>query len=209
MNFRTYRFYVQADLFRYSGAVTFSSFLRHFFLTPGFKYTFIMRTARFLRDLGPLAFPVFILTRSLLWHYQFRYGISIPYDTDIGYGLYIGHFGGIVVNYRARIGNNCNLNQGVCIGITYGGKFPGVPVIQNKVYLAPGSIVMGGITVGDNVAVGANCVIGKPVPDNAVVVGVPGEVVSLNGSGNYIANVLGSEDCNGEKQEDLLKTTSQ
>jgi serine O-acetyltransferase len=50
--------------------------------------------------------------------------------------------------------------------------------------------VLGNIRVGNNVAIGANAVIIKDVPDNAVVVGVPGKVVSMDGAGDYVVNVM-------------------
>ena len=90
----------------------------------------------------------------------------------------------------ARIGRNCNINHGVTIGTTYGGKFPGTPVIGDNVYLGPGSKVIGGITIGNNVAIGANAVVTAPVPDNAVAVGVPARVVSDKGSVDYIVNTV-------------------
>ena len=119
---------------------------------------------------------------------QNLYGILIPYNVKIGRGFYIGHFGGIVVNADVVIGTNCNLNHGVTIGVTYGGKYPGSPVIGNNVYIGPGSFIIGGIEIGNNVAIGANTVVNKSLPDNAVVVGPSGEIVSYKGSSSYVIN---------------------
>lgn len=58
-------------------------------------------------------------------------------------------------------------------------RFPGVPVIGNNVYIAKGSIVMGGITIGNNVTIGANAVVTKPVSDNAIVAGVPAKILRI------------------------------
>ena len=55
--------------------------------------------------------------------------------------------------------------------------------------IAPGAKIIGGITVGNDVAIGANCVVIDDVPDNAVVAGVPGKVVSMNGSAGYVNNI--------------------
>lgn len=135
-------------------------------------------------------YPLYVMSRFILAHYQYKYGISIPYNTDIGPGLYIGHFGGIVVNPCAKIGPNCNINHCVTIGAAYGGKNPGTPEILDNVYLGPGSKIIGGITLGRHSAVGANCVVTKSVPDYGVVVGIPGEVVSLKGSSEYVTNTV-------------------
>jgi len=190
MNWDNYTYNIKSDLFRYCGKRDFSSFVKSYLLIPGFKYTFFMRTARYLKAKGALFLPAYILSRLILNHYQFKYGISIPYNTDIGPGLYIGHFGGIIVNSEAKIGRNCNINQEVTIGATYGGKYPGTPAIMNNVYLGPGSKIIGGISLGNHTAVGANSVVTKSVPEYGVVVGIPGEVVSTKGSGDYVVNTV-------------------
>jgi serine O-acetyltransferase len=190
MKWNDYIFYVKSDLFRYCGKRDFTSFIKSYFFIPGFKYSLFMRSAKYLKARGLLFFPVYILTRLILNHYQFKYGISIPYNTEIGPGLYIGHFGGIIVNSEVIIGQNCNINQEVTIGATYGGKYPGTAIIMNNVYFGPGSKIIGGITIGNHTAVGANCVVTKPIPDYGVVVGIPGEVVSSNGSGEYVVNTV-------------------
>lgn len=190
MTFKEYLFYVRADLFRYGGYHGTASFLRAIALVPGFKYSFYMRTARYLKGRGRAYFPLYVLVRIVLNRCQYKYGISIPYNTEIGPGLYIGHFGGIIVNPEAKIGRNCNINQGVTVGATYGGKYPGSPTIMHNVYLGPGSKIIGGIGLGSHVAVGANCVVTKPVPEGGIVVGIPGEVVSHKGSGEYVVNTV-------------------
>ena len=102
-------------------------------------------------------------------------GISIPPTAEIGKGLLIEHFGGIVVNSGAKIGEFCTISHGV----TVGSKVPGggSPTIGNNVYLCAGAKVLGEISVGDNSIIGANCVLMKSVPANSVVVGIPGRVV--------------------------------
>ncbi|WP_208609878.1 serine O-acetyltransferase [Desulfofustis glycolicus] len=147
-----------------------------------------MRTTRFLKEKGGFLLPLTVLCRLWLRRLQFKYGISLPYNTEIDRGLYIGHYGGIVINHQSVIGKNCNLNHNVTIGATYGGKLSGTPKIGDNVYIGPGSFIIGGIYIGHNVAVGANTVVTKSVPDNGVVAGPLGEVISYKGSGNYVIN---------------------
>ena len=180
-----------SDLYRYCAKRDLCSFVACIIRIPGFRYSFFMRTAWYLKSRGALFLPLYAVCRMLLNHYQFKYGISIPYNTEIGPGLYIGHFGGIIVNCDAKIGRNCNINQEVTIGATYGGKYPGTPVVLNNVYLGPGSKIIGGIVIGNHAATGANCVVTKSVPDNGVVVGIPAEIVSSKGSGEYVVNTVG------------------
>ncbi len=185
---RTYLEEVRRDLRRYAGKPSFLAFCRNVTLCPGFKYTFWMRSARYFKGLGLAALPLYVGSRWVLKHYTFKYGISIPYNTRIGAGLYIGHFGQIFVNSAVTIGEDCNINQGVTIGAAYGGRREGVPVIGDRVYFGPGSKVFGRISVGNDVAIGANSVVATKVPDNAVVVGIPATVVSYKGSGAYVVN---------------------
>jgi len=58
------------------------------------------------------------------------------------------------------------------------------------VYIGPGAKVIGAITVGNNVVIGANAVVSRDIPDNAVVAGVPAEIISMKGSVGYIRNKI-------------------
>jgi serine O-acetyltransferase len=148
--------------------------------TPGFRYTFYMRLCNYLKNsrFRKAYIPLFIICRLILRRYEFKYSIQLPYNTQVGYGLHIGHHGGIVINQRCKIGNNVNLSHGVTLGYTR----TGVPRVGNDVYLGAGAKVIGGITIGNNVAIGANSVVTKNMPDNAIVVGIPGKIISLKGN---------------------------
>ena len=61
-------------------------------------------------------------------------------------------------------------------------RYPGLPVIGNHVRIHKGVIVFGGITIGDNVEIGANAVVNKPIPDNAIVAGVPAKILRIKES---------------------------
>jgi len=132
-----------------------------------------------------ISIPIKVIYR----HYSHKYGIQIEYTTKIGKGLYIEHFGSIVVNPKVIIGKNCNISHDVTIGQKNRGDYAGYPVLGNCIYIAPGAKIIGGIAIGNNVAIGANSVVTKDVPDNAVVVGVPGRIISYGGSAEYVNNV--------------------
>lgn len=187
--YHDYVCFILSDLHRYNPNE--DRIFEHIMKVPGFRYSFLMRTARYLKERECLFGKVlYVITRILLQRCKIRFGIDIPYNTEIGHGLYIGHHGGIVVNHDARIGRNCNINHGVTIGTTYGGKHPGTPVIGDNVYLGPGSKIIGGIKIGNNVAVGANAVVTTHVPDNAIVAGVPARIISYKGSSDYVINTI-------------------
>lgn len=107
------------------------------------------------------------------------YNSKVPYQARIGKGTKLGYGGiGVVIHSESVIGRNCSVGQQVTIG---GGnsRYPGVPVIGDNVHMHKGAIIYGGITVGDNAEIGANAVVNKPVPDNAVVAGVPAKILRI------------------------------
>lgn len=189
MTRRTYCAVVRADLCRYGDGEGWLALGRHYVLSPGYRYTFWMRTAAFLRSCGPSALPLYAASRLVLRRLKIRFGIDIPYNTIVGPGLYVGHFGGIVVNAHARIGADCNISHGVTVGASYGGRAAGVPEIGDRVYLAPGCKIVGGIRVGNDVAVGANAVVVESIPDRGVAGGVPAKLLSDKGSFDYVINL--------------------
>ena len=113
-------------------------------------------------------------------------GISIPYTSEIGAGFYIGHFGGIIINASAVIGVNCNISQGVTIGVSGREEKRGVPVIGDNVYIGVNAVIAGKITVGDNCVIGANSLVINSVEANKTVLGVPAVVINSNTSKDYI-----------------------
>lgn len=178
-----------SDAYRYQGRVNMKVILKLFIIYPGFTYSFWLRLCSYLLDKPKIFLPLYLICRAILQRYSHKYGIEISPRTEIGQGLQIYHFGGIVINGKAKIGKNLTITQGVTIGQSARGKTSGYPTIGNNVYIAPGAMVLGGIEVGNYVAIGANCVLTKTVPDNAVVVGIPGQIISHKGSKSYVENV--------------------
>jgi len=102
----------------------------------------------------------------------------------------LGHFGTVVVSSKAVIGENVNLSPGVTIGVTRRGKNEGAPVIGNKVWVGANAIIVGKIKIGDNVMIAPGAYVNFDVPDNAVVMGNPGKIVSYKGTEGYINRVM-------------------
>lgn len=136
--------------------------------------------------------PMFIKKIILLFYVPLQKnmecltGISLPYSATIGEGFYIGHFGNIIIHPNSVIGVNCNISQGVTIGISGRGKERGVPQIGNNVYIGANAVLVGGIIIGDNCLIGANSLVVESVNDSATVLGVPAKVVNQLGSKGYI-----------------------
>jgi serine O-acetyltransferase len=177
----------RADLYRHlGGGAGLAAGLRAYRLVPGFRFMFWLRLAAMTRASRWPWRALHLLARLMHKRLRLRFGISIPYTTRIGAGFYIGHFGGIVVNEAARIGKNCNISQGVTIGQRNRGARKGVPVIGDAVYIGPGAVVIGAVTVGSGCAIGANAVVARDLCRNAVAVGVPARVISTEGSAGYV-----------------------
>ena len=177
---------VRADLRRYDARADGRAFRAHFRKTPGFRFTVIWRWCVYLGTHRALRALFGLPSLWLLGRYTYRYGISIPLETRIGPGLYIGHFGGICVNEHAVLGACCNINQDVTIGKHNRGERKGCPTLGDRVYVAPGARIFGGIRIGNDVAIGANAVVTRDLPDHAVAVGIPARVISMAGAAGYI-----------------------
>ena len=96
----------------------------------------------------------------------------------IGNGLVFLHGYSTIINVE-KMGINCQIWQNVTIGKERpGGK---KPIIGNNVRIFTGAVVVGDITIGDNVTIGANAVVNKSVPENCTVVGIPARIVRKNG----------------------------
>ncbi len=106
------------------------------------------------------------------------YGIWIDLTCNIGPGFYIGHFGSIII--RGDFGSYCSVGQGVTIGSKGAGKSDGWPILGDSVYIGAGAKVIGSITVGSNVVIGANSVLLKDVPDDSLVVGIPAQIKTIS-----------------------------
>jgi len=103
-------------------------------------------------------------------------GVSMPYSVCIGPGLYIGHYGRIIINGKVTIGRNCTLGPGIIIGSKGFGEVS-VPCIGHNTFIGAGAKILGGIAIGNNVKIGANAVVVSDVPDNATAVGVPARII--------------------------------
>jgi serine acetyltransferase len=94
------------------------------------------------------------------------------YDTKVGGGVKIRHGNGTVIRAES-LGRDCEVYQQVTVGHGRGG----FPVIGDRVDLCAGSLVFGGIRVGNDVIIGAGAVVSKDVPDRAIMAGNPARQV--------------------------------
>jgi serine O-acetyltransferase len=108
---------------------------------------------------------------------SYKLGFSIPLNV-FGPGLSIAHYGTIIVNDGAKVGENCRLHACVNIG-TEAGYSMKAPNIGNNCYIGPGAKLYGDITIADNVAIGANAVVNKSVSESNIAIGgIPAKKIS-------------------------------
>lgn len=108
-------------------------------------------------------------------------GIEIHPSATIGSGFFIDHGMGVVIGETAEIGDYVTLFQGVTLGGTGKERGKRHPTLGSHVVVGAGAKILGGITVGDNVKVGANSVVLKNVSANSTVIGVPARVIKTQG----------------------------
>jgi len=107
-----------------------------------------------------------------------RYGCEIAPYAAIGGGFFLPHSVGVVIGHEVIAGDNLEVFQNVTIGSNRkekNGRF--MPIIGNNVSIGSGAVVVGPITIGDNVIIGANSYVDKDVPSNVVVAGSPAKVI--------------------------------
>lgn len=174
--------YIKSDLMRYYGKYDTFTFLKAYIQNSTFRFQYALRLSQcsgLTKFIG-----------LILWKFnQSKRYIQLPRQTKIGYGLYIGHGGPIVVNKTAVIGNNCNLSQFTTIG-TNKGK---AAVIGDNVYIGPNVCIVEDVKIGNNVTIGAGSVVTKDIPDNATAVGNYAKVINYNNPGRYVNNRWNAE----------------
>lgn len=178
-----------SDAMRYGYGDSFLSLIKCCISTPGARFMLLYRLSNSFKFFHPVGFF------SRLWYkrLQVKYGYQIPYSCTIGAGFFLGHYGNIVINSKVKIGENCNVAQGVTIGQVNRGKLKGVPKIGNKVWIGANSVIVGNITIGNGVLIAPLSFVNTDIPDNAVVVGNPAKIISYNGSAGYINNTMEEE----------------
>ena len=120
-----------------------------------------------------------------------RYGRKLGFDIGLnvfGKGLCICHPGTIVISYKAKFGEFARIHAGVNVG-NYSRNLDDddkSPTFGNNVYIGPGAKIFGKINIGNDVAIGANAVVSRDVPDHVTVAGSPAKTINDIGSEGLI-----------------------
>ena len=151
---------------------------------PGVKAVILHRITNFFS-----AAKFHLIARIISQFSRFLTGIEIHPGAKIGKKFFIDHGMGVVIGETSEIGDNVTIYHMV----TLGGISPSInsdnqrqvkrhPTLKDNVVIGSGAQVLGPLTVGENAKVGANAVVTKDVPANAVMVGIPAKNVNKDGS---------------------------
>jgi len=143
---------------------------------PGFHALLAYRVAHWL-----ISYSVPLIPRAICQTARALTGIEIHPSAKIGTGFFIDHGMGVVVGETAEIGDYVTLFQGVTLGGTGKERGKRHPTLGNHVVVGAGAKILGAITIGDNVKIGANSVVLKNVAANSTVIGVPARVIKTQG----------------------------
>lgn len=178
---------IQKDFYRASGKWLSRSQILAQCVSPNLHFLYLLRQCQNHKKKSLKG----VFWRWILRHHQIKYGFQIYPETEIGEGLYLGHWGALVINPNAKIGKNCNIAQGVTIGQQNRGKHKGFPTISDEVWIGPNAVIVGGITIGKNVLVAPNAYVNFDVPNDSIVVGNPAKIYpKSNATEDYINNKI-------------------
>ena len=149
---------------------------------PGVKAVFFHRIANFFSTA-----KFHLIARIISQLSRFLTGIEIHPNAKIGKNLFIDHGMGVVIGETSEIGDNVTIYHMV----TLGGISPSInsdsqrqikrhPTLMDNVVVGSGAQILGPVVIGENAKIGANAVVTKDVPNNAVMIGIPARNVGTS-----------------------------
>ena len=170
---KEYRQYVKADIAAYGlRKVSLYNWLR----IDQLRFQLRLRRLEYLHNCQPWRLLSRVVLEVMNHKLAVRLGVTIPKNV-FGPGLCLVHRGTVVVNPAAKVGANCRIHPSTSIG-----DYNGTPTLGDNVYIGPGAKLYGDITIGDDVAIGANAVVNSSVPSHCTVGGIPARVLSNTGA---------------------------
>ena len=149
---------------------------------PGVKAVFFHKIANFF-----CVAKFDLIARIISQFSRFLTGIEIHPKAKIGKNLFIDHGMGVVIGETSEIGDNVTIYHMV----TLGGISPSIdsnhqrnlkrhPTLKDNVVVGSGAQILGPVTIGKNAKIGANAVVTKNVPENAIMIGIPAKNINTS-----------------------------
>jgi serine O-acetyltransferase len=123
------------------------------------------------------------LPLTLIYNLMFKIsewvcGIMLPYSVRVGRRVKLEHFGGMVLSAR-QIGDDVIIRQNTTFGIASTDTTEDRPTIGSHVEIGAGAVILGNTHIGTGAVIGANAVVVKSVPENAIMGGVPAKLIRM------------------------------
>ena len=195
--FRTIREQVET-IFREDPAA--KSVLEVVLCYPGFHAVLLHRLAHRLYRAN-----FYLIARLISNFSRLITGVDIHPGARIGRRFFIDHGMGVVIGETSEIGDDVLIYQNVTLGGTGKERGKRHPTLRNHVVVGTGAKILGNITIGDYVKVGAGSVVIRPVPDYSTVVGIPGRVVRMRNDEGCELEHGRLPDPEGQAIEDLTR----
>ena len=142
-----------------------------------YKHQVLLRKTEYYLNSGKKA--LYVLYKFRLQRMQNKYALHIPLNC-CDRGLKIMHLGPVLMNGQVTVGKDCVFHMNTAL--VANGVSDEAPVLADRVVVGIGAIVLGGVYIAKNVAIGANAVVTKDVlEENIAVAGVPAKKISDNG----------------------------
>ncbi|WP_373730580.1 serine acetyltransferase [Bacteroides heparinolyticus] len=173
---------IAEDLFRFNRKKGMMALLKTALFKLEFRHVFLLRWYQKSRFK--------LLSRLLLRRSCLLTGIQIGWKTKIGKGFLIVHYGDIAVNNAVVMGDYCTISHGATIGIASRGPRAGCPTLGNYVWVGSNAVIVGNITIGDDVLIAPLAYVNVDVPSHSIVIGNPAKIISReHATAGYITNV--------------------
>ena len=149
------------------------------FFSQGFWTLFWHRFGNLRMGIKPRALrvPFSFTYRAMAKLAEWTTGINLPYTVLVGRRVKLEHFGGMIL-VADRIGNDVTIRQNTTFGIPSVHAPDARPIIGDRVDIGAGVVIIGDITVGDDVVIGANAVVNKSLPAGVTAGGIPARIVN-------------------------------
>ena len=149
---------------------------------PLFAFSFCLRMLSYKSPVPVLGKVIHCLVKSCKVLIGRKRGLMMSEKMPLGYGLYLSHGFGVVVNPSAVIGNNVTISQFTTVGAVEGMA----AVIGDYVYIGPSVCLVENVKIGNHSIIGAGAVVVRDVLPGSIVAGVPAKVIADSSSKKYI-----------------------
>ncbi len=147
---------------------------------PGFQAVAVHRFGVWANEQPSwLRGPFVVLADLMFCFVRNFYSIELPFTVKLGRRVIIEHQGCIVIHGSVEIGDDCIIRQGVTLGnryLDYDRLFD-APKLGHRVNVGAGAKILGAVTIGDDVSIGANSVVLSDIPAGQTAVGIPAKLI--------------------------------